>query len=95
MGLSNGLGEMKGIVHLVHGFILVCFRLTQFPIQVDSKKKKNRVTPSKGFTGDWFFTGQQDAGHTTRDRQVHISVYGAPTAVLARSTGFGPKTGVQ
>ena len=45
MGLSNGLGEMKGIVHLVHGFILVCFRLTQFPIQVDSKKKKTGSLP--------------------------------------------------
>ena len=50
---------------------------------------KSRITPGKGFTGDWFFIGQQDAGRTARNHQVHLSVYGVPTAILARSIGFG------
>jgi len=29
---------------------------------------------------------------STRNRHVHISAYGAPTAILARRFGFGPKT---
>ena len=50
------------------------------------------LTPDKGVTGGWLFTGQQDAGHTTRNRQAYRSVYDVPTAILAGGIGFGPKT---
>ena len=35
----------------------------------------------------WLFTGQQDAGHATRNQQAQLSVYGIPTAILAGSIG--------
>jgi len=33
--------------------------------------------------------------HSTRNRQAHLSVYGAPTAIPARSIGFGPIMGTK
>jgi len=42
--------------------------------------------------GDWLYVGQQGVGHSTRNRQAHLSAYGVPTAILARSIRFGPKT---
>ena len=43
-------------------------------------------------SGDWLYVGQQGVGHSTRNRQAHLSSYGVPTAILARSIGFGPGT---
>jgi len=50
---------------------------------------KSRIIPAKGFYWRLVLLGQQDAGHMTRNHQAHLSAYGIPTAVLARSTGFG------
>ena len=86
MGVAPPEGEGKFLGGLSDAFLW--FPL--LPSLVSKMVKKRHGSKS----GDWLYVGQQGVGHSTRNRQAHLSSYGVPTAILAGSTDFCPKTGL-
>ena len=50
--------------------------------------------PFKALAGDRKIAHTTQVHRHTPNQQAQLSVYGVPTAILARSIGFGPKTGL-